>query len=45
MKNSMKAEYYDLNLSKNDKKEIMKLFLDDPDIKRYIYELLYESNT
>jgi hypothetical protein len=41
----MKPEYYDLNLSKNDKKEIMKLFLDDPDIKRYIYELLYEGHT
>jgi hypothetical protein len=40
----MKAEYYDLNLSKNDKKEIMKLFLDDPDIKRYIYEILYENH-
>lgn len=40
----MKSEYYDLNLTKNDKKEIMKLFLDDPDIKRYIYELLYESH-
>lgn len=41
----MKAEYYDLNLSKTDKKEIMKLFLEDPDIKKYIYEILYETHT
>lgn len=40
----MKSDYVDSNISKNDKKEIMKLFLDDPDIKKYIYELLYETH-
>jgi hypothetical protein len=33
----------DNNLNKNDKKEIIKSFLEDEEVKKYIYEMLYEN--
>lgn len=32
------------SLSKNDKKEILKSFLEDMEVKRFIYDLLYDNN-
>ena len=36
-------EFLNTSLTKGDKKEIIKLFYEDLDIKKYVYELLYEN--
>lgn len=43
LKNSKSMEFLNTSLTKGDKKEIIKLFFEDLDIKKYIYELLYDN--